>query len=245
MSIEHALAGKYSFMVDAKLALEKYNEYGFHIEPEMFSEAECEALIQGAYELQSAKNKDYKPAMMPHRENQALFLPPLKKSRLVDIIEAVVGGNPMGLQSTFFFCPPGTRGFSLHQDNFFLQTKFGVFTSAWIALVDTFPENGGLIVYPGTHKEGDLPVKKLNLAKDHNQDPNANNEETDVPEQYRAVNLCVRKGSVLFIHGHIVHGSNPNMNQTCRYVLLNTYIKEGEQFRRGNYAHREPIPLRN
>lgn len=180
--------------------------------------------------------------MMPHRTNP-IYLEAMRHPKIAAIMNQLISGRAMGLQTELFYCKPGTRGFSLHQDNFFVQAPLGAFASAWIALTDTYPEKGGLIVYPGSHKEGLLPVRKLTLDKDTAQDPNANNEETIVPPQYPAVNASVPKGAALFIHGHLVHGSNPNKTNEWRYVLLNTYVREGESFRAGNYAQREAIGL--
>ena len=39
-----------------------------------------------------------------------------------------------------------TQGFSPHQDNFFVDARGDTFISAWIALTDVCPENGGLII---------------------------------------------------------------------------------------------------
>lgn len=231
-----------SFKTNPDEALRMYHELGFHIEENMFTDAECEAFIRASSELESAKSGLYRPQMMPHRQNP-LYLEAMRKPEIKEIMSLLVGGKAAGLQTEFFYCKPGTRGFSLHQDNFFVQAPYGAFASAWVALTDTYTEKGGLIVYPGSHKEGLLPVQKLNLVKDSAQDPNANNEETVVPPQYQPINAAVPKGAVLFIHGHVVHGSNSNQTDEWRYVLLNTFIRSGESFRPGNYAQREELPL--
>lgn len=233
---------KLSFYTNKKEVLEFYAEYGYHIEHNVFSDNDCKELIEAAQHLENAKNGTYRPFMMPHRQDNT-FLVAMKKPALKEIISTLVGGEAAGLQSEFFYCKPGTRGFSLHQDNFYVEAKPGVFASAWCALTDTYEEKGGLIVYPGTHKEGDLPVRKISLPPDSSQDPNANNEETVVPEKYKAMNAVVPKGAALFIHGHLVHASNPNKTNEWRYVLLNTYIKSGEKFRAGFYAKRAEVEL--
>jgi phytanoyl-CoA hydroxylase len=215
---------------------------GYHIEENIYTDDECAQLIATSEKLESATSGTYRPQMMPHRYEE-LYLEAMRKPSLIAIINALVDGKAAGLQSEFFYGKPSTRGFSLHQDNFFVQAPTGLFASAWIALTDTYPEKGGLIVYPGSHKEGQLPQRKLQLEIDSAQDPNANNEETIVPPQYLATNVSVPKGAALFIHGHLVHGSNPNRTNEWRYVLLNTYIREGEKFRPGNYAQREAISL--
>jgi phytanoyl-CoA hydroxylase len=234
---------KLSFFENPEAVLRSYRETGFHIEENIFSTAECAELIEAAKKLENAVNGTFRPQMMPHRTDE-IYLEALRKPKLVAIINTLVNGQACALQSEFFYCKPnGMRGFSLHQDNFFVQAPMDTFASAWIALVDTYPEKGGLIVYPGSHKEGELPVRKLNLSLDAAQDPNANNEETIVPAQYKAINVSVPRGAALFIHGHLVHGSNPNRTDDWRYVLLNTYIRKGEAFRPGNYAQREAIDL--
>ncbi|HEU5281040.1 MAG TPA: phytanoyl-CoA dioxygenase family protein [Gammaproteobacteria bacterium] len=222
--------------------LSYYLENGYYIHENLLSDEECEQLIKASANLENAKNGTYTPQMMPHRQNE-LFLHDMKKPAMIQILNQLLSGTAAGLQTEFFFCKPGTRGFSLHQDNFFVQAPYGAFASAWVALTDTYLEKGGLIVYPGSHKEGQLPVRKLQLEKDTSQDPNANNEETIVPDQYRPINAVVPKGAALFIHGHVVHGSNPNTTNEWRQVLLNTFIRKGEPFRPGNYAQREEITL--
>lgn len=242
MSIENALTGNYSFYKDSDAALHSYSEHGFHIEQDFFSQDYCDSIIKEAQVLANARDKNFKPVLMPHKESP-FFLDAMKDKKTVDIVHQLLGGKPAGMQTQFFYCKPATRGFSLHQDNFYIEADYGKFVSVWVALVDTDAANGGLIVYPGSHKEGHLPVRKLNLGLDPHQDQNANNEETVVPDQYGRFNLTLKKGSALFIHAHVVHGSNNNTSDYFRYSLLNLYIKEGESFRSGNSAHREPIAL--
>ncbi len=224
--------------------VEFYKQEGYCIQPNVFSALECEAYIQAGIELKDYRNGITKPAMMPHREN-SIFLQAMKNPSIVTMMESLVGGQVAGLQTEFFYCNPGTRGFSLHQDNFFVQAPEGAFASAWCALTDTYKEKAGLIVYPGTHKEGMLPVQKITLQRDAGQDPNANNEETIVPEAYKAkvMDASVAKGSALYIHGGLVHGSNANLTNESRYVLLITYIRKGATFRPGNYAGRAEVDV--
>lgn len=222
--------------------LAEFDKNGFHIEKNAISLDMCDKLISQSHTLDNAKSGTYRPQMMPHRSDPH-YLEALKTPKIVNAIRLFCKGEPVGLQTEFFFCKPGTPGFSLHQDNFFVEANYGVFLSAWIALTDTCPENGGLIVYPGSHKESLLPVAKKNVLASASQDPNANNEECLVPDQYSAINVSVSKGSALFIHGNLVHGSNMNMSDGFRYVLLCTYIKMGEKFRVGKYAQRNIVEL--
>lgn len=234
---------RHSFVDNSKQALADYLQLGYHIEPNVFSQEECDTLIQAAHTLEDAKNHIFRPNMMPHKQH-TVFLTAMKAPFIVKTISTLISGEAVGLQSEFFYCKPGTRGFSLHQDNFYVEANYGVFVSAWIALTDTYAEKGGLIIYPMSHETGALPTKKLNIGVDQLQDPNANNEETIVPEKYVRHAIGIKKGSVLFIHGHLVHGSHTNSTDEWRYVLLCTYIRSGEEFRAGRYAKREMVQIK-
>lgn len=223
-------------------SLQHYQQEGYCIQPRVFNDEECAKYVKAGLELSDYKNGITKPAMMPHRENP-VFLEAMKNPAIVSTMEQLVGGKVSGLQTEFFYCNPGTRGFSMHQDNFFVQAPEDAFASAWCALTDTYKEKGGLIVYPGTQKEGMLPVETIQMERDAGQDPNANNEQTVVPPQYKPVNASVDKGSVLYIHSGLVHGSNPNISNESRYVLLITYIRKGAPFRPGNYAGRAEVDV--
>lgn len=218
---------------------EFYDKNGFALVKSVFSHAECDALVEAALPLADA---NFRPVMMPHRMDDA-FLAALRHKKLVALMREAVGGTPAGLQTQWFFCRPGTHGFSRHQDNFFVEAADGVFASVWCPMVDTMPENGGLIVYPGSHKLGMLPVRKLPPEALAGQDPNARNEESVVPEGMEPVSVSVPKGAALLIHGELVHASHTNHSDRFRYVLLNTYIREGEAFRPGNHAKRAMVTL--
>lgn len=242
MNLEKALAGEYSFNQDPENAYNAYKEFGFHVEKEFFETDYCDYLIDQGNKLAQTRENNFKPALMPHKEN-SIFLEAMKHPKAVELIAKFVGGKPVGIQTQFFYCIPGTRGFSLHQDNFYVEADDNQFTSLWVALVDTNKNNGGLIIYPGSHKEGNLPVRRLQLSNDPGQDRNANNEETIVPSHIQSYNLTLAKGSALFIHAHVVHGSHSNLSDERRYSLLNLYVREGTIFRSGSSANRQPIAL--
>ena len=76
-----------------------------------------------------------------------------------------------------------------------------------------------------------------------NQDPNARKVESIIPKKYSAHSPEISKGSVMLIHSWLVHASNTNNSQNNRNALLCTYIKEGADFRAGNYAKRKSFEL--
>ncbi len=229
-----------TFTTDPDEALARYHEVGYHIEPNIWTDDQCQRLIEASTNLPSCKNETFVPAMQPHRE-EPIFLQALGNPKIVKIMEMLVSGRVSGLQTEFFFCPPGTRGFALHQDNYFVEAKPNVFASAWSPMQDVTPEMGGLIVYPGSHKEPILPVERLCDQEQASQDPNATREQVVLPTQYKPIHVSISKGSTLFIHGQLIHGSNKNISEQWRRVLLATYIRSGEKFRPGCYADRIEI----
>jgi len=232
-----------SFFSAQDEVINSYIKNGYHIEYDLLSKEECEQIKSSASLLNSAKTREFSPVMMPHRE-KACFLHYMKNTKVIDILSKFIGGDISGLQSQFFYMKPGTRGFSLHQDNHFVQAKNNAFASAWLALDNTQKDNGGLIVYPGSHRLGVLPVVETRIKCDTAQDPNAYRTKVDISNEFVALNVEVPLGAVLFIHGCLVHASNDNKSvDKWRHVLLNTYIRKGEAFRPGRDAKREEILL--
>jgi ectoine hydroxylase-related dioxygenase (phytanoyl-CoA dioxygenase family) len=233
-----------SFYADEKAAIEFFNTYGFHAEYDFISSAQCDELIQASAELQNGQNGTFRPTLNPHTESDN-FLKVMKQPKLISLVEKLVGGKVSGIQTQFFFGRPGTSGFSIHQDNFFVEAKpADCFVSTWLALTDVNKENGTIFLYPGAHKEGLLPVRKLSGVAGVGQEYNASNEESIVPEKYAPVLVEVPKGTLIFLHSLVPHGSYGNVSgASWRQVMLNNYIKQKTPFRPGNSAKRHEIAL--
>ena len=233
-----------TFASDPEGALRAYREVGFHAEPAVWSAAECERLIAAGAALEAPRSGCWAPVMNPHRVD-ATFLAALRKPALLHVLERLLGGRLAGLQSQLFFCPPKTPGFSLHQDNFYVQARADVFASAWTALEAVDAGNGGLVVWPGTHREPVLPVEDVAVhRRSPTQDPNANARQVVLPAGYAPVSLTLPRGAVVFLHGHVVHASHDNRSaDRWRRSLLMTYIRAGEPFRPGRDAGRAAVSL--
>ncbi len=230
-------------------ALAFFQEHGYQIEPNVFPAAEREQLIRASENLPAFKDGTYAITMNPHHLDP-VFLRALRNVRLVTIIERLLGGRVSGIQTQFFLCKPGTPGFARHQDNFYVEAKREVFASAWSPLVDVSRANGTMVIYPGSHKEGILPVETV-PGQPANLDANALRQQAMVPAKYQPMDVIANAGETVFIHGHLVHSSYQNGSQDFRRVLLCTYIRTGEKFRPGFNARRtevdvysqDPLPL--
>lgn len=230
------------FRDDPDRALAGFKAAGYAIEPDVFSPTECDAVIAVGERLRSVHGGVARPLMNPHREDPFL-LNIMADRRIVSIMESLCGGRVSGLQSEFFFGHPGTPGFAPHQDNYFVEAHDGTFASAWLALVDVSPENGGLKVYPGSHRRGRLPTETLDNEPSPHQDPNARSQHAIVPAEFSTLDASMTRGSILFIHGWLVHSSHDNTSDRWRHALLNTYIRKGGHFRPGRYAGRSEVDL--
>jgi ectoine hydroxylase-related dioxygenase (phytanoyl-CoA dioxygenase family) len=229
-----------TFIDDPERAYAVYMEQGYFCEPSMFSPAECDRIIAAAGHLPSALDGSMTPTMNVHKLG-GVYLDAMSKPAVLQIMDRLVHGKANGLHSQLYFTPPERAGLGYHQDNYFVEAKGDAFASAWIALVDITPDNGGLYAYVGSHKEGKLPVRSVNAeGKDKRQTVY---EETVVPPVYKTADIFVKRGAVVFIHGYVVHGSYQNHSKDNRYVLLNTYIRAKEHFRAGQTAKREEVEL--
>ncbi|MBI1778580.1 MAG: phytanoyl-CoA dioxygenase family protein [Proteobacteria bacterium] len=231
-----------SFRLAPSEALAGFHERGFHIEPGLVPDDFCDRLISTANTKPNATDGTYRPIPMPHRQDP-LFLEMMRLPAIVAIVETIVGGRASGLGGDFSYMRPGTPGWLPHQDNLYVQAPPDKFVSVWTALTDSGPENGSLVVYPGTHKLGELPIERLTPSTDPGQSPSAGALRAVLPTGVEPIDLRVGKGACLFFHSLLVHGSNCNASGRFRYSFLATYIRRGAPFRPGNMQKRTAVDL--
>jgi phytanoyl-CoA hydroxylase len=223
-------------------ALADYDESGLHLEKNVLDVAACDELIAVATEFPAVKNGDYRTVLQPHRTSGS-FTALLSCPAIVGIMRQILGDKISAIQSQFFYGKPGTPGFQPHQDNRFVNAPAGQFASVWIALTDVSKENGGLYMYPGTHREPLLDVVEVPFEESLLQDRNALRLRCVIPEKYQPVDLSMPRGSAAFFDGSTVHGSHQNNSDRYRYAVLLTYIVRGSPFVAGQYAQREEVPI--
>lgn len=164
-------------------------------------------------------------------------------SRVKDMTAALDFKAPIILQSMVIYKQPRVGGkVSKHRDNTFLTTTPASAVGMWFALEDTTTENGCLWFVPGSHKDGastkrfvrtgplratvnqhhlygDIPADFVGEAPDNRgvelvmtgQDmhPYSDSEFVAVP---------VKKGSMILIHGEVVHMSLHNHSPKSRNI---------------------------
>lgn len=160
------------------------------------------------------------PHRHPELEVGKLALDYMLDPRIVEVVTALIGPT-LGAQSMFYFKPPSARGQAMHQDNTFLRAHPETCIAAWIAIDDVDAENGGLAVVPRSHRTELVCPEPADLEQSFT------NAEVPIPAGMSKVQTVMKAGDVLFFHGSVVHGSQPNSSaDRFRRSLIFHYIPE-------------------
>jgi ectoine hydroxylase-related dioxygenase (phytanoyl-CoA dioxygenase family) len=211
----------------------EYEEQGFTIVRGLFSEAEVAELrdhfmainaagpkyTEGGYDKSSDDPLRQFPRLMQlHRDDpqsQAFML----DSRIKEVYEEILGEAPYAVQTMVYFKPAGARGQALHQDQRYLRVHPGSCTAAWMALDRCDAENGCMQVVPGSHKFDVICPIKSDTTRSFT------SETVPIPEGYDVVNVEMEPGDVLFFHGNLIHGSEPNNSKDrFRRIVVGHYV---------------------
>ncbi|XP_027347129.1 phytanoyl-CoA dioxygenase isoform X1 [Abrus precatorius] len=149
--------------------------------------------------------------------------------------------RPVIMQSMYIFKQPGIGGEVVpHQDNSFLYTEPQTCTGLWLALEDAKILNGCLWAIPGSHKNG--------LVRRFLRDEVGVKFDRPSPsyDQKDFVPIEVKAGSLVVIHGDLIHQSFENHSPKSRHAYsLHVVDTVGCQWAPENWIRRkvEPEPL--
>jgi len=177
------------------------------------------------------------------RYNVHLISPELDKivhnSKILDAVESIIGKNILVCSTTLFIKNPNQTGYvSYHQDAKYIGLEPHNWVTAWVAITDSYEENGCMRMWPGSHIE----------IRDHNQKFDQGNLLTrgqtveNVPES-DVQSIELKAGQMSLHHPRIVHGSGLNKSNDRRIgFVIQSYIgtnvkqtlgKNGVQVARG------------
>lgn len=218
---------------------------GFHVSHELLSPEEIEELLADAPKLIRGEYAEpHEPLELKGDEtdedllqqvlcmHQPHFFSPVvekyvKHPKICSILSQITGahipywdGSVKCMQSMYFIKPSGYPGQAWHQDEVYIPTRDRSLIGAWIALDDAIIENGCLWVIPKSHRSGVLYEQK-----EHEQPGYFD----FAPESYGfddsvEVPVEVKKGSVVFFNGYLLHRSKKNYSDHYRRVLVNHYM---------------------
>ncbi len=106
---------------------------------------------------------------------------------------------------------------SWHQDMRYWSFDKPELVSVWLALGDETPDNGGLLLIPGSHKV-DLPRGRLDAALFLRGDIEENQALLD-----QAIPAHLQAGDTLFFHCRTFHAAGQNETQAVKKSLVYTY----------------------
>jgi phytanoyl-CoA hydroxylase len=157
----------------------------------------------------------------PHKVSGPMY-EALSEAATVDVLTRVIGPNVKCMQSMLFIKASGKPGQAWHQDEFYIPTRDRSLLGAWIAMDDATVENGCLWVIPGSHKHGILwPQHQQRDARF-----DCAGEATSFPySDDDAIPVEVKRGSIVFFNGYLLHRSLPNYAPGgFRRSLVNHYM---------------------
>lgn len=224
--------------------IQQYKDEGYLIVQSFLSPETCDALSSHAHLVAAGY---YTNILNLHDKSKA-FMDLMTSRELLEIVDQIQEARMIPIGSIFFFCKPGNdleQGSNMHQDNYAPKAPYGSYFVVGLALDDAAPENGSLIIYPGTHHLGDLentPTKNFEMEDGKISKAYPIGNEAAIPIGYKPLQLTYKKGDLILLHGHTVHGAPKNRSQVnWRRKIYLHYIKDGDPFWPGWNAKRRLI----
>lgn len=219
---------------------------GYVVVENMLSQEKIDSLQYASNNLLENQDEPGAPIASPH-EQDIEFLSLMKYPTIVKALERLVDSRVSCVQTLLYFKPSGAGGRDAHQENFYHQSEPGGTITVWTPLDASSEANGGLYVYPGSHKEPILPV----VADESriNQETNRNGFKKDrgiscvIPDKYRKQHLLAFPGDVVFMHNHLIHGSDTNYSEGKRRAHSAAYCRKGIAFNNGKTSPRKEIDV--
>ena len=137
--------------------------------------------------------------------------------RVKNVAKSLSLKKPCVVQSMVIFKPPKIGGVvKPHQDSTFLYTSPMNLVGYWIALEDAEIDNGCMWFAPGTHKNGVVGRMKRNNCEGSVETVYEGEAPNNSDKEFVAV--PVKKGSLVLIHGEVVHKSRANASDRSRNI---------------------------
>ncbi len=218
----------------------QFDELGYCIVADLFNESEVQDIEDFFEEYKCSGGKVFDSglgyeetdptqqqlrAMHPHRYSEKVkgwFL----HANVADVLEELLGKPALGVQTMYYFKPPGAKGQGMHQDNFYLLTKPATCIAAWTAIDSAELENGCLWMVPRSNN-GPILCPEESAAKwmDY-----GDSHIGKFPREQKPVPVEVKRGETVFFGGNLIHGSGPNRTtDRSRRTFIGHYIDEASE----------------
>ena len=211
---------------DSKLTSKSINQFfedGFLVIDDVFSKDEAENLKNMA-DIEINKAQKLGELDWPlHRlcaTRSTQFRNLCSDKRLIEILKPIVGENIQLQHSKFAIKQPGEEKgiINWHQDFAFFPHTNDSLVAIAISLNDVTPENGGMVMIKGSHKEG-----LLNHRYADGTFAEKCLDEKILTEKERFHWVCPKQGSISIHHCLTAHCSNDNLTSDTRYMVVFEY----------------------
>lgn len=228
-----------------------YQENGYLIVDSLYTSRECDNFLEEAMLYAEKINDDKYSAVLNIHRYVPCFLSIMKNKKIVQMVKQVQNHDVTGLHSQFIYKIAGTayakQSWNPHQDNSYVHANYGEFVVVHLFLDDSDKENGGLYFYESSHKEELLDYENVVSWREPFDDQGISHPGQtvkNIPDKYTKIDISAKKGSICFMHGHLIHGSYPNLSKNrSRPQYLIGYLNKNAQYKTGGNSHRTPIDL--
>lgn len=231
----------------SELDLQKFSEEGFIIERGLANKELCEQLseiVDNSLDLSLApleyeadvhypgapENRNQQGGLTPRRLLHAYTRHPLFQEwagspEVLCRLKQLMGTENVLMSQNHHNCVmtkhPGYSSMtSWHEDVRYWSFDRPELISVWLALGDEYPDNGGMLLIPGTHREN-FDRGRLDAALFLR---------TDLEENESLINSAIRAelkaGDVLFFHCKTYHAAGKNVTDKIKRSVVFTYRGE-------------------
>ena len=226
--------------------VEAYNRDGYLILPSVLSEATLDLLKEKGAPFGDAP--DYPVVLNIHRK-QRIFGELMLHDKMLAMMKKIHAFDCFGLTSQYFFKKPGSKyakqSWRPHQDNAYPKAEHGAYTVVHLTVDPSGPENGGLVFWRGSHVE---PILEYDYKKSWREEPDDDGIARpgwmilDMPNTYERVELDAPAGSLIIMHGNLIHGSSPNFSESMtRRQYSMAYLTQNSNYFKGVTSVKQPF----
>lgn len=242
-----------------KIEIGQYQTDGFLVVPNLLAVEELESFLQHE---DDPKTPLLRQGLRTHVSDPYWYRI-ANHPNVAGVARQILGGKPHIVQTMYMAKKPakqgeelGDAGISLHQDSHYLPNEPDTLIACWVALNDTDPENGGLCIAPGSHKDA-LRETTLNTNPEHVSWVNEYGMRSPDGREWSKkmfsfdvvgvkeedlVRLTIPRGSGVFFSSRTVHGSYANRSHSRpRLAFAVHYVKEGTWVFRTDVQNTTPV----
>lgn len=155
-------------------------------------------------------------------------------SGLRDVVAALAGSNPALVFHAAFLKPAGVGGaVGFHQDQALWAAHLPGGRSFWLPMESADVANGGIVVCPGSHRDGLLAHRPDPAHPWHDV------VDTDAAGLTRQP-LSADPGDLVAWDRYLVHGSDANVSRLSRQAMVLVFVPDGLRMR-AEAAQRTPL----